>query len=498
MPVPRKHQLEGAGFLASRKAALLADEPRVGKTGASIIAADYALARTILVVTKATARAQWGYEVRNWSTLRRHVQVVYQGKETIRPEAQVVVVGWSMVYDSKILAQLEDREWDVMILDESHEAKNPDSNRAIAVYKRLYSKAAAVWCLSGTPAANAPNDLYSMLHAFAPDKFPESYLEFTFRYCKVKLKILGRRPYQRVTEELMRLRSNRLKAFPSKGWPAIKDGKELRQRYGMSVTNYVHKNIPEFLERFKPPEDYYQLIATGGQNEIELRERMTGLALRRTQRDIGITEPLYSLLALKPSAHFREDLAVLEHELRPLAAKILKAAEEGGRLDNEHIARIRAVTGIIKAHAVVEAAKDYLETCPDKLVIMAWHIPVIDLLRLKLAEYGVVGIDGRTPPTQRRKQEQEFLHNSAHRVFIGQISAAGEAIDLSAAPELWFAEISLLPKDMKQAALRVTNMNRTRQALVRVCALTGSIDEALMEIVTRKVKSIKLVMETSE
>ncbi len=72
--------------------------------------------------------------------------------------------------------------------------------------------------------------------------------------------------------------------------------------------------------------------------------------------------------------------------------------------------------------------------------------------------------------------------------------AAGEAIDLSAAAELVFVESSFVPKDMQQAALRITNHGQKRQTRVRVAALEGSVDEALQAIVIRKVTTNKEII----
>ena len=49
---PFPQQTDGARFLSQRRYALLADMPRVGKTGASIMAADWAMDASIIVVTE--------------------------------------------------------------------------------------------------------------------------------------------------------------------------------------------------------------------------------------------------------------------------------------------------------------------------------------------------------------------------------------------------------------------------------------------------------------
>lgn len=449
MPTPMPHQIEGALFLANRQAALLADEPRVGKTGAAIMACDYIFARKILVVTKSSARAQWGREFREWG-FQRKIQVIYSGADKVDPAADVVVVGWGMVFAVAILKQLTLREWWVLILDESHEAKSPEAKRTRAVYSssdaghfvNLQQSAWAVWCLSGTPVPNTPIDLHPMLRSLAPE---------------------------------------RLKADAGKHWPDVTRYSAFLHRYCVVKKKYIGGEWRE--------------IPIKGRNEEELRARIGNFMLRRTQQDVGIGKPIYSVFAIaagKISATTLEALAKVSTE----AALVMAAVEAGEDVSEEdmHLGTLRRVTGLLKVPGVIEAAQEALDDGLDKLVLMAWHTDVIDALREGLSAYGVVGIDGRTPPNRRDEQVQQF-RTPAKRVFVGQILAAGEAIDLSAACELWFVEPDWAPKNMKQASLRVTNHSQKRQVLVRVCALEGSIDEALMAVLTRKVESITSIME---
>ena len=88
---------------------------------------------------------------------------------------------------------------------------------------------------------------------------------------------------------------------------------------------------------------------------------------------------------------------------------------------------------------------------------------------------------------------QAFQKGKA-RVFLAQIAAAGEAIDLSAACELLVVEPSFQPAQMKQIALRVTNHSQARQVRVRVAALEGSIDDAIQSSLLRKWSVINEVL----
>lgn len=439
MVKPFPHQIEGAKFLAARKTALLADEQRVGKTGAAIRACDYVLAQTILVITTSSGRGNWAREMREWG-IPRNIQVVFKGTDKIRADADVVIVGWGGISRPQLHAQLTARKWDVLLPDEGHYAKNPVAKRTIALYgeKGLHLSADKIWPLSGTPMPNAPDDLFPMLKALAPD---------------------------------------RLKA--GEDWPDVSTFDKFQKRY---CTGYMKNNGWSRI-----------FIVTGGKNLDELKARLDGFWLRRTQQDVGIGKPIFSVYSLTPErmSDVKQIIAAMGED----AEDILAAAEYGETKTLElHLGPLRRITGTIKAHAVVQAVKEEFECGLDKIVLMAWHSDVIDILREGLAEFGVAGIDGRTPPAKRDAEVQKFQTGSA-RVFVGQIQAAGEAIDLSSAAMLWFVEASFVPKDMSQAALRITNHSQTRQAHVRVCALGGSIDEALMRILTRKVETIRTVME---
>lgn len=445
---PFPTQISGSQWLSQQRYALLADEPRVGKTGTAIMACDENLDASILVVTTASGRFVWERAWRDWSAFLRKVQVMLKAAPAT---GDVVIVSWAGVIHPGIHAALMEREWDRLILDESHAAKSFEAQRTQSVYGKilnggaklsrqgaLVSRARSVWALTGTPIPNAPNDLYPMMRALCPDRLagrsglPEvkTYREFLHRYCVV-----------------------RLKKLPG-----------------------GYRKIP---------------VVVAGRNLPELRERLDGFMLRRTQADVGIRQPIYETLPLHVSDKVRREIdGAVARE------KVLAAAEAGDtRSLTMDLGPIRRHTGVIKAHALIEAVKDEFAGGLDKVVIAFWHREVRDILRDGLASYGVVGIDGETPHKDRSEAEQRFLHDENIRVFLGQIQAAGEAIDLSSAAELIFAETSLTPKDMKQMALRITNHTQRGLPRVRVAVLRGSIDEAVEEILLRKWSAIRAVIE---
>lgn len=446
MPTPLPHQLTGAEFLSKRKTALLADAPRVGKTGAAIIAADYVQAQRTLVITTASGRPVWARGFEDWSVFKHKTAVLYKGGLTDgHLSADRLIVGWPAL--QKHGPELASVGWDLLLTDESHYAKSVSAKRTRALYggfrgkghdteNAIFASADQVWCLTGTPIPNAPNDLFPMLRALCPERLTTAwgpvdvsdYETFLHRYCVVRKKPISR-------------------------WKKID-------------------------------------VVVAGKNLDELNARLKGFWLRRTQQDVGITAPIYEILPLHITATQRKKL---EAEIED-AADILDAAETGETQSLElHMGPLRRLTGSIKAAGVVQAVKDEFESGTDKVVLMCWHKDTMDRLCSDLASYGVVRLDGSTSPTNRQAAQDAFQTDPNTRVFVGQITAAGEAIDLSAAAELIFVEMSFVPKDGAQAALRITNVEQRRQPRVRVAALEGSIDEAVQSVLTRKVQTI---MET--
>lgn len=441
---PLPHQVVGRDFLSGRDKALLADAPRVGKTGSAILAADDIFAAKTLVITTASGRPVWQRGFREWSAFDLDTQAVYGKLTAGHMRAARIIISWSEIV--KHADALKDERFDVIISDESHYAKNPEAKRTSAFYGLFDGRnrhlgvcdtAPAVWCLTGTPIPNAPNDLYPMLRALAPERLTDdhgptdvtTYDAFLSRYCVTRMKKIN-------------------------GWTRVR-------------------------------------VVVGGKNEAELRERMSSFWLRRTQADVGITAPVFSLLPIHITAAQRRKI---EAEV-PDASDVLAAAETGEtRSLDIHLGTLRRVTGTAKAAGVIAAVKDEFASGLDKIVLMCWHKDVMDALQDGLSQFGVVRVDGSVSPDKRDKAQQDFQTHESVRVFIGQVLAAGEAVDLSASAELIFVETSFVPKDMAQAALRITNHGQKRQPRVRVAALEGSVDEAVQEILTRKVATNKEVM----
>lgn len=439
----RPHQDLAVHFLMQDRNRLLGDEQRVGKTAPALVAIQRLKLRKILIICPVSVQYVW----KSWAAkmgLDHNVGIC-------NPDAEICIVPWSKIATGALAAKLRGYDWELIIADESHYAKSFSAQRTKALYGNVHgmmlmgagslaAKAERVWCLSGTPIPHDPSDLYPMMRAL----FPET-----------------------------------LKAGPGIG--DVTAYSDFEARY--VVTR------PQRVSPFRTIK-----VKVGGRNEGELGRRLGNRMLRRRQTDIGIRPADHDILPLHISS---VGLRQVEGELQMLMDSINYAIDHNStaRLGDLATARVIHLTGQLKAPAVVDAAKDYLEGGSDKLVIAYWHKSVGDILMDGLTKYGPLRVDGATIAPVRAECIERFQNNPAHRVFLGQIAAAGEGIDLSAAPELWFAESVFSPRMMSQMSARITNMNMTRQALVRVCALAGSIDEKIQEALQRLYTSIHLVLE---
>jgi len=182
IPALRPYQLVGRDFLATHIHALLADEMRVGKTPQAILAAVKLGFSRVLVLCPAIATQQWVGEWQRWANLPA---VVYAGGPV--PDG-IVVASYSMV--QRHVSHFNSVVWELMIVDECHNAKNPNAGRTRMIYGKsgLGWRAGRIWALSGTPAPNHAGELWPMLRAFGA--VGATYGEFTRRFCTIDM--LGR------------------------------------------------------------------------------------------------------------------------------------------------------------------------------------------------------------------------------------------------------------------------------------------------------------------
>ena len=170
------HQQEAKLFLLSRRRAILADQPRVGKTLPTAAAALENL--PALIVCPAIAKTVWEAA---FSKLAPNVLVhVVNGKRGASEinSADITIIN----YDVLQYGVTQCDRYNTLVLDECHRIKNPKAARTKAAMLAM-KKIDCVYALSGTPIPNRPIELWPILHGLGI--YRGGWYDFAARYAKM-------------------------------------------------------------------------------------------------------------------------------------------------------------------------------------------------------------------------------------------------------------------------------------------------------------------------
>ena len=423
------YQEDGVRFLSHRNTACLADDMGLGKSVQAIAAADEIGAQTVVVLCPASARVNWIREFAKWQTKARAAGIIRTGTDNAVPLG-VTICSYDLAHRQAVAAKLAALDIDLLILDEGHYLKSRRARRTKAVYGKdgLASRAKTVWVLTGTPAPNNPAELWPMLNALMPMAItngsgrPMDYWRFVNGFCST-----------------------------------VDNGFGIKITGGKNIGNLKHRIAPYFLRRKKadvlpdlPPIRFADLVLEPGPLALQLAE------------------------------------AELGPEGDAIRAAVAEADSDGLVSVQSSVAALRRLTGLAKVRPVIDQVVDDLEGGLGKIVIFAWHRDVICQISEGLTKYRPCVLHGGTSFVERQLAIDGFQQHADRRVFVGQVTAAGTAITLTAASDVLFAETSWVPADNAQAAARCHRIGQRSGVLVRFAQLNGSLDEQVTKALRRK------------
>lgn len=167
------HQEESKQFLLDTKRAILADQPRVGKTLPTAAAALEHL--PALIVCPAIAKTVWEAAFNKLSNAT--VRVVNGKNDAMKTtQHQVVIINYDL------LQYFNNAGYQTLVLDECHRVKNPLAKRTASA-ALLMKQIGRVYALSGTPIPNRPIELWPILHGLGI--YRGGWYDFAARYAKM-------------------------------------------------------------------------------------------------------------------------------------------------------------------------------------------------------------------------------------------------------------------------------------------------------------------------
>jgi SWI/SNF-related matrix-associated actin-dependent regulator of chromatin subfamily A-like protein 1 len=332
------------------------------------------------------------------------------------------------------------RPVDVLVIDESHYAKNPDAGRTLAVFGKggLGWFAKRIWALSGTPAPNNVSELWPLLRAFGATKM--DYESFKLRFCHV--------------DQLGKVRGTRA------------------------------STVDELRAILKP---------------YTLRRKKSDVLPELGAIDI---QPWYvePSAALITDAEFAESARKEEAELRRRIKNLPPEELLTFLAGHQEFSTVRRYNALLKVPAVYEQINFEVGAgLLDKVVVYGYHKEPLDALAAKCNEGGEVGmgavvIHGDTPAKDRDRLIQWWKKPDGPRVMAASIIAAGVVLDFTEAHQGIMLEFDWVPGNNSQAMQRMHRHGQNYPVTVRV-ANSSPIDDLINDVVARKTKELTAVFD---
>lgn len=441
------YQEEGAQWLSQRKYALLADDPGLGKSAQSIRAADILGLTSLLVCCPAVARLNWMREFDKFSSREWKSKRAVLAASDAWGSPDLVTVSYDLLTNKKVSTWISSRQWDVVILDESHYLSNRKAKRTEAAFA---VPTARIWALSGTPAKNHAAELWPLLRRFGVVQ--SEYWAFVQRYCVYHgtpygVQITGSQRIDELRSLLAPVMLRRKKDDVLKELPAI------------SFHDVAVPASPVDIERWWP--------------EVTIGQKSIPTFNKEIAEQQAAIDAVINVLGMGHGG---------VGALASLQPKTIMT---------------RRYTGLQKTPAIAEIIHAELSANQyDKIVLFALHRDVIHHLMELLHDFHPMNLYGGTPPEKRDMYIRRFQTQKKYRVIICNIQAAGTAITLTAAHQVAFAECSWVPAENAQAAMRVHRIGQSQPVTVRFFGLADSSDEKVARVLRRKTKDLTAIFDT--
>lgn len=352
--------------------------------------------------------------------------------EPIPPHVKWVILNYEVA--EEWLSEILDWNPDMAIIDEVHWISNPKAKRSMAV-KTLGLKAPYCIGLSGTPMRNRPKDLWNILDTLQPGWWGRQF-EFERAFC------MGRkRPITRYVR-------------------------------GKRITNLVW-------------------VADGVSNEDVFHERMKSVMLRKLKDEAGLPPRSRAVVPVALTNTAREEYRRLQGNLSAAFEK--KNFTEVLTL----VSKLWHTSSLGRVDATIDKALEIVRFHEKPVVVFSYFLDSLDRIEEALVKEKLrVGrIDGSTS-SQKREEVQRAFQAGELDVFLGQVQAAGEAIDLFRADTTLHHDVTWTPFEQDQAESRVHREGQKNPTLHLYFLGEGTIDEKMLDLTIKKLQMSKSILDT--
>lgn len=438
-------QIAGVQRLLQRKKSLLADPMGLGKSPMALCLLNMLRPKRVVIGCPSFLTENWAAEARKWLVDAQSITILDGGKKTL-PESGLVIMPYSRAHNFEFTL-LAGPKIDVLILDESQMLKDELSRRGAVLFgpSGLAKRAERVVALSGTPFPNTPLELWGSLSTMAPeivanmtkDRFKSTYCNVVEMKVGVPAKSGGTKTVkaEKVTGKSLAALNAELRA----------SGFMVRREKDRVLPQLPAKNI--FFVQMTPDAEIASLV----RQELDLYEQL---------------------------------------QMRIMTAQELMQLRG-------HIARVRAQLGLLKAPKIAEFVRHIFDSGEDRAVLFMLHLDAIARAAEEIGRAGVevMTLTGADDPKERFARVQRFQAAGGRRCIVGQTTASGVGLTMTAARYAVLGEIHWTPAWNDQALDRVHRIGQAHQVQAPIITFPHAVEERVMRATARKAIDARSVLD---
>lgn len=433
---------------AGHRSFLLADEPGLGKTAESVLAASIVDAYPLLAVVPNVVKMNWAREVERWTPQRRATVISGDGAD-IDAFADVFIVNYEVL--DRHLSWLSSIGLKGMVVDEAHFIKNLTSQRSqnvlgLATRIREQVRDPLMLALTGTPLINDVEDFDAIWR----------FLGWTN----------GEKPGPELMEKLD---ATGLTPADKAFYPEARDAV-----ISLGIVRRKKKDVAADL-----PD---KLIAD---LPVELDDDL-GRSIRSAERELGdrMAAKYRRILEARGDKVFRGEYD--EDIVRLVAHGELEESKAAGTGGDNVFTMVRKI-GQAKALLAADYAVQ-LQRSVGKVVFFAKHIDVMDAAEAHFAAAGLRTISIRGDQTTPARQIAIDAFNNEPDVAIAvcSLTAAGVGLNMQAASNVVLAELSWTAAEQTQAIDRVHRIGQDEPVTAWRIIAAHTIDTKIAELIDSK------------
>ena len=442
-PILYKHQIEGVKFLLEKyidgNGAILGWEMGTGKSKTSIVFCEIQNFNKILIVCPASLKYNWEREIK---MVNEYSNTCILPQNIPDKNTKYFIINYDMLireFDfekdgNKVILTLHEdsflkNNFDVMLLDESHLVKSPNSKRSKAVLE-LMNNINFIIPISGTPLKNKTKDIFNLLK-LVRHPLGNNFFNFGLKFCGGYKSPFGWNfggssnlieLNEKLKEVMTRIKKEECLDLPEK------------------IINEIYIDLPEEFEREynNAFQDYLTFV-----REVKLANK------EEREKDNKIQSIIQA-----------EELVKLN---------LLKQICSKSKFD-----------------MLKERIDDILEEDSErKIVIFSQYNEIINLLFDKYKKIAVK-LTGSTTQLNRQKNVDDFQNDNKVRLFISNILAGGVGITLTKSDTVIIIDFPWTPSDLSQAIDRTHRIGQKNNVNVFYFITKDTIEEEIYKLLKKK------------